>query len=46
MVSIAAGAALVTVVDYRLLLRIEAAMVAAAGVWLLTRVAQRVSASH
>jgi hypothetical protein len=46
MVSIAAGAALVTVVDDRLLLPIEAAMVAAAGVWLLTRVAQRVSASH
>lgn len=46
MVSIAAGAALVTLVDYRLLLLAEATVVAAAGAWLLTRVAQRVSASH
>jgi MFS family permease len=46
MVSIAAGAALVTTVDYRLLLGIEAAVVAAAGVWLLTRPAQSVTASH
>lgn len=46
MVSIAAGALLVTLVDYRLLLGIEAAVVAAAGVWLLTRAAQSVSASH
>lgn len=46
MVSIAAGAALVTIVDYRLLLGIEAAVVAAAGVWLLTRPAQSVTASH
>ena len=35
MVSIAAGAALVTLVDYRLLLLLEAAVVAAAGAWLL-----------
>jgi MFS family permease len=46
MVSIAAGAALVTLVDYRLLLLAEATMVAVAGAWLLTRVAQSVSASH
>ena len=50
MVSIAAGALLVTVVDYRLLLLLEAAVVAAAGAWLLTRgdsiPAQTVSASH
>ena len=50
MVSIAAGAMLVTLVDYRLLLVLEAAVVAAAGVWLLTRAdpipAQGVSASH
>jgi MFS family permease len=46
MVSIAAGAALVTLVDYRLLLLAEATVVAAAGAWLLTRVAQSVSASH
>jgi MFS family permease len=50
MVSIAAGAALVTLVDYRLLLLAEAAVVAAAGAWLLTRAdrnpAQHVSASH
>ena len=46
MVSIAAGAMLVTVVDYRLLLLVEAAVVAGAGAWLLTRAAQGVSASH
>ena len=46
MVSIAAGALLVTLVDYRLLLLAEAAVVAGAGAWLLTRAAQRVSASH
>ena len=46
MISIAAGAALVTLVDYRLLLGVEAAVVAAAGAWLLTRVARGVSASH
>jgi MFS family permease len=46
MVSIAAGALLVTLVDYRLLLLLEATVVAAAGVWLLTRAAQGVSASH
>jgi MFS family permease len=46
MVSIAAGALLVTLVDYRLLLLVEAAVVAGAGAWLLTRAAQSVSASH
>jgi MFS family permease len=46
MVSIAAGALLVTLVDYRLLLLAEAAVVAGAGTWLLTRAAQSVSASH
>jgi Major Facilitator Superfamily len=46
MVSIAAGALLVTLVDYRLLLLAEAAVVAAAGAWLMTRAAQGVSASH
>ncbi len=46
MISIAAGALLVTLVDYRLLLLLEATVVAAAGVWLLTRAAQGVSASH
>ena len=46
MVSIAAGALLVTAVDYRLLLVAEATVVAAAGAWLLTRAAQSVSASH
>ena len=46
MVSIAAGAMLVTLVDYRLLLLAEAAVVAGAGAWLLTRAVQRVSASH
>ena len=46
MVSIAAGAMLVSFVDYRPLLLVEAAVVAAAGAWLLTRAAQSVSASH
>jgi hypothetical protein len=46
MVSIAAGALLVTLVDYRLLLLAEGAVVAAAGAWLVTRAAQGVSASH
>ena len=46
MVSIAAGAMLVTFVDYRPLLLVEAAVVASAGAWLLTRAAQSVSASH
>jgi hypothetical protein len=46
MVSIAAGALLITLVDYRLLLLAEAAVVATAGTWLLTRAAQGVSASH
>ena len=44
--AVLAFAALVTLVDYRLLLGVEAAVVAAAGAWLLTRVAQRISASH
>ena len=44
--AIAAGAMLVTFVDHRPLLLIEAAVVAAAGAWLLTRAAQSVSASH
>jgi hypothetical protein len=46
MVSIAGGALLATLVDYRLLLLVEAAVVAAAGVWLLTRPQRRVAASH
>jgi hypothetical protein len=37
---------LVSFVDYRPLLLVEAAVVAAAGAWLLTRAAQSVSASH
>jgi hypothetical protein len=45
MVSIAAGALLVTVVDYRLLLLVEAAVVAAAGAWLLARAARGVAAA-
>jgi MFS family permease len=44
-VSIALGALLVAFVDYRLLLLVEAAVVAAAGVWLLTRAEQRVATS-
>jgi MFS family permease len=43
-VSIALGAVLVALVDYRLLLLVEAAVVAGAGVWLLTRAEQRVRA--
>jgi MFS family permease len=45
-VSIAAGAAAVAFVDYRVLLVVEAAVVAAAGTWLLTRREQPVTASH
>jgi hypothetical protein len=45
-VSVAAGAMLVAVVDYRLLLLVAAAVVAGAGAWLLARAAQGVSASH
>jgi MFS family permease len=45
-VSIALGAVLVAFVDYRLLLLVEAAVVAAAGAWLLTRREQRVIAPH
>ena len=45
-ISIALGALLVAFVDYRLLLGLEAAVVAAAGAWLLTRREQRVSAPH
>jgi MFS family permease len=45
-VSIALGALLVAFVDYRLLLLVEAVVVAAAGAWLLTRREQRVVASH
>jgi MFS family permease len=45
-ISIALGAVLVALVDYRLLLLVEAAVVAAAGVWLLTRPEQRVAAPH
>ena len=44
--SIALGAVLVGFVDYRLLLLVEAAVVAAAGAWLLTRPEQRVAAPH
>jgi MFS family permease len=45
-ISIAAGAILVAIVDYRLLLVVEAAVVAAAGAWLLTRPEQRVATPH
>ena len=45
-ISIALGAVLVALVDYRLLLLLEAAVVAAAGAWLLTRPEQRVAAPH
>ena len=45
-ISIALGAALIAVADYRLLLLVEAAVVAAAGVWLLTRREQRVGVPH
>jgi hypothetical protein len=44
--SIALGALLVAFVDYRVLLLVEAAVVAAAGTWLLTRREQRVIAPH
>jgi MFS family permease len=44
--SIALGAAAVAFVDYRVLLLVEAAVVAAAGAWLLTRRAQPVAAPH
>jgi MFS family permease len=44
--SIALGALLVAFVDYRLLLVVEAFVVAAAGVWLLTRAEQRLRAPH
>lgn len=43
-VSIAAGAALLLVVDYRLLLLVMVAVISAAGCWLLTRPEQRVGA--
>jgi MFS family permease len=45
-ISIALGAVLVAFVDYRLLLLVEAATVAAAGLWLLTRPEQRVGVRH
>jgi MFS family permease len=45
-ISIALGAVLIAFADYRLLLAIEAAVVAAAGAWLLTRPEQRVAAPH
>jgi MFS family permease len=45
-VSIALGATLVAMVDYRLLLAVEAAVVAGAGAWLLTRPDQRVATPH
>jgi MFS family permease len=41
-ISIALGAVLIGFVDYRVLLLVEAAVVAAAGAWLLTRPEQRV----
>jgi MFS family permease len=44
--SIALGAAAVAFVDYRVLLLVEAAVVAAAGAWLLTRREQPVPAPH
>ena len=45
-VSIALGAAAVAFVDYRVLLLVEATVVAAAGTWLLTRREQPVTAPH
>jgi MFS family permease len=45
-VSIALGAAAIAFVDYRLLLLVEAAVVASAGAWLLTRREQPVPAPH
>jgi len=44
--SIALGALLVAFVDYRLLLLVQAFVVAAAGVWLLTRAEQRLHVPH
>jgi hypothetical protein len=44
--SVAVGAAAVAVVDYRVLLLVEAAVVAAAGAWLLTRREQPVATPH
>jgi MFS family permease len=44
--SIALGAAAVAFVDYRVLLLVEAVVVAAAGTWLLTRREQPVAAPH
>jgi hypothetical protein len=44
--SIALGATLIALVDDRLLPLVEAAVVAAAGVWLPTRPEQRVAAPH
>jgi MFS family permease len=44
--SIALGALLVAFVDYRLLLVVEAFVVAVAGAWLLTRAEQRLRAPH
>jgi MFS family permease len=45
-VSIALGAAAIAFVDYRVLLLVEAAVVAAAGAWLLTRREQAVATPH
>jgi len=45
-VSIALGAAAIAFVDYRVLLLVEAAVVAAAGAWLLTRREHAVAAPH
>jgi MFS family permease len=45
-ISIALGAAAVAFVDYRILLLVEASVVAAAGAWLLTRREQAVAAPH
>jgi MFS family permease len=45
-ISIALGAVAVAFVDYRVLLLVEALVVAAAGTWLLTRREQAVAAPH
>jgi MFS family permease len=45
-VSIALGALLVAFIDYRLLLLVEAVVVAGAGAWLLTRRSQAVTRPH
>jgi MFS family permease len=45
-ISIALGAIAVAFVDYRVLLLVEAVVVAAAGTWLLTRREQAVAAPH